>query len=143
MEQGWGPDEVPWARRAGSAQPDQGREGPGYLYCYFCGERSVKRSYGDKDDDTGRLELYCTNDNCEAREMTIIVLKDAIQAHRRADVRILEALDADIHELVPLADTVPQLRTLGDLMRAPEPPLTARRKNSGDVIVAARGWGSA
>lgn len=141
MDTGWGPDEAPWARRAGASQPDRGTEGPGYLDCYFCGQKSVKRSYGDKADDNGRLELYCTSEYCEAREMTVIVLKDTIQAHHRADVRILAALDHDIDELTAITVDVLPLRTLQDVMREPEPPLTARRTNRDDVVAAARGWG--
>lgn len=142
MDTGWGPDEAPWARKAGVSRPQQGREGSGYLDCYFCGNKSVKRSYGDEDADTGRLELYCTSEYCEAREMTVIVLKDTIQAHHRADVRLLQALDDNIHELSPLTDEVPPLRFLRDVMNAPEPPITERRTNREDVVVAARGWGA-
>lgn len=142
MDTGWGPEEAPWARRRGTQQPEQGKQGPGYLDCYFCGQKSAKRSYGDASNDNGRLELYCTSDGCEAREMTVIVLRDTIQAHHRADVRVLEALDKDIHELLPAPDVLP-LRTLGDIMSAPKPPLTKRRTNRADVVVAARGWGSA
>ncbi len=143
MTTGWGPDEAPWARREGAHRPEQGQEGPGYLDCYFCGNKSVKRSYGDIASDTGRLELYCTSEYCEAREMTVIVLKDTLQAHHRADVRLLHALDDDVHELATLDDDHIPLRTLGEVMNAPEPPLVERRTHRGDVVVAARGWGSA
>lgn len=140
MDSGWGPEDAPWARRAGGSQPGNGQEGPGYLICYFCGQKTVKRSYGDDAADTGRLELYCKNEYCEAREVAVIVLRDTIQAHLRADVRVLHALDRDIGELLPDSDVIP-LRTLGDIMNAPKPPLTERRTNAADIIVAARGLG--
>lgn len=139
MNAGWGPDEAPYARTAGQSRPQGGKEGAGYLTCYFCGEISVKRSYGDFPEDNGRLELYCTNQNCEAREVAVIVLKDAIGAHRRADVRVLHALDEGVSEIGQQVG--PEFFTLGELNELRRDSPVGRRTEHGDVVVAAKGRG--
>lgn len=115
-------------------------EGNGYLTCPFCGQASAKRSYGDEEADTGRLELYCTNDNCQAREITVLVMRDSYQAHTRADVRILHAIDEEITTLVE-DDERPTTMDLRELMAKGDEALAPRRQNTADIVAAARGIG--
>lgn len=136
----WQPDEQPWARTAGATQPGRGMEGGGYLTCPFCGQLSAKRSYGDEPADTGRLELYCTNEDCQAREITVLVMKDSYQAHTRADVRLLRAIDAGTTTFTE-DDEPPKAVFLGELMAKRGETLTPRRQNTDDVRAAARGVG--
>jgi hypothetical protein len=63
------------------------------LPCYFCGSNVAKLSSGDRPDDPGRLELYCENQECDAREVAILVLRDGTGAPERADVRALREVD--------------------------------------------------
>ncbi len=83
---GFGQDEQPAVRRA--------RRAGQYLPypCYFCGEDQVKLSYADRPADAQRIELYCDNVNCEAREV-VVLMRRGLGAHERADVRALQALD--------------------------------------------------
>lgn len=62
--------------------------------CIFCGADTAKLSNDDKSNDTGRVQLYCDNQRCEAREVEVIVMRDGKQGALRADVRALEAVDA-------------------------------------------------
>jgi hypothetical protein len=140
MKNEWTPDDQPWARLAGAAEPGGGTESTGYLRCLFCGSKSAKRSYDDSPKDTGRIELYCTNENCEAREITVLVMKDTYQAHTRADVRLLAALDRGQTD-IPAPHDPPPITTFADLMRRPDVDLTARRQDDGDVIAAAASSG--
>jgi hypothetical protein len=79
----WEAGAEPWARH----RPDRA------LLCPFCGDQSLKRSMGDIPD-AGRLELYCYNSGCDARTMVVLLLRDGgFEAHRRADVRALQAID--------------------------------------------------
>ncbi|WP_237329683.1 hypothetical protein [Streptomyces sp. CBMAI 2042] len=77
----WVAGEVPWAR--------QGTE---HLPCYFCGRTAILGS-GDRPDDPGRLEVYCGNPMCDAREMVVLVKRDGAGAPDRADVRALREVD--------------------------------------------------
>lgn len=81
----WEAGSVPWARRSTSAGQA--------VRCYFCGGETAIGSYGDLPDDTGRLELYCDNELCDAREVVILVRRDGDDAYVRADVRALRAID--------------------------------------------------
>ncbi|MEV6994351.1 hypothetical protein AB0N87_35050 [Streptomyces sp. NPDC093228] len=47
----------------------------------------------DLEDDHGRIEVYCDNGLCDAREVIVLVRKDGARARWRADVRALEAID--------------------------------------------------
>ncbi|MFF9607840.1 hypothetical protein ACF1GY_37250 [Streptomyces sp. NPDC014684] len=78
----WEAGEPPWARR-----------GTDHLPCYFCGGHTAVLSFGDRTDDTGRLELYCENQMCDAREVVVLVQRDGAGAHDRADVRALREVD--------------------------------------------------
>ena len=115
-------------------------EGNGYLTCYFCGQNTVKRSYGDKANDTGRLELYCTSQHCDARETTLIVLRDGNSADARADVRVLRALD-DGHTALEEEPSELEFKTVGELMNTTREDVTLRRIDRGDVAGAARSLG--
>jgi hypothetical protein len=81
---GWGTNQRPWARRT--------LDNDGTVPCYFCGEAAVILSYGDERDDNGRLELYCDNPRCDARETVILVIRGG-GAHLRADVKALKAAE--------------------------------------------------
>ncbi|MFE7541069.1 hypothetical protein [Streptomyces platensis] len=78
----WEASEPPWARRGTERVP-----------CYFCGGRTAILSFGDRTDDPGRLELYCENQMCDAREVVVLVQRDGAGAHDRADVRALHEVD--------------------------------------------------
>lgn len=98
----WKAGGKPWLRRR---QPETtyGHE-PKAVQCMFCGEQTVKRSASDRPQDPGRLELYCDNGRCEAREMTLLVKRDGAGANQRADVKALNLIDdgsLDVHTLFP------------------------------------------
>ncbi|MBW4722428.1 hypothetical protein [Saccharothrix obliqua] len=64
------------------------------MLCYFCGEISAIVSMSDQPGDTGRVEVYCGNSDCEAREIVVLVLKDGTrQTAERSDVRVLRMID--------------------------------------------------
>lgn len=108
----WNAGTPPWVRR------QSGRT----LHCPFCGDQSLKRSTGDVPD-AGRIELHCDNMSCDARTMVVLLLQDGgFQAHRRADVRALQAIDDD-----PNRPKEP--RTFGDIDLDPA-ALIARRQSS-------------
>lgn len=71
----------PWGRGNASAIP-----------CPFCGSSAVKQSFGDDPSDPVRLELYCDNGMCEAREF-VILARRLDYPHARADLAALEAVD--------------------------------------------------
>jgi hypothetical protein len=80
----WETNDRPWVRRAlGNGET---------IPCYFCGGSDVILSYGDKVDDSGRLELYCNNPRCDAREVAILVVRGG-GAHLRKDVQALKAVE--------------------------------------------------
>lgn len=68
------------------------RDGWG-VRCYFCGVDTAKLSEGDLDADLGRIQVYCDNEGCAAREATILVERNGSRAAWRADVRALKAND--------------------------------------------------
>lgn len=95
----WRRGTIPWVRKQPQlAHSADTRNGSGAC-CYFCGSQTVKLSMGDYAGDTGRVEVYCDNPQCEAREVTLIVIRDGSGAGRRADVRALEAIDGAGHNL--------------------------------------------
>lgn len=114
-ENHWEAGGEPWLRRH---QPETtwGPE-PNPVQCLFCGARSLKRSAADHAQDPGRLELYCDNSACSAREMVLLVVRDGAAASYRADVRALQLVDdgtLDVHGAHP-----PQTRSFF-LSRIPE-----------------------
>lgn len=81
----WDAGTQPWIRR----QPEKSG-----VLCYFCGEFSAIVSLYDRPADNGRVEVYCTNSDCEAREITILVMKDGtLETFERSDVRMLRVID--------------------------------------------------
>ncbi|MGW5003221.1 hypothetical protein ACWEP8_36835 [Streptomyces hydrogenans] len=102
MSNEWEAGSVPWLRRQ---QKDTtfGHEPAGVL-CMFCGASTAKRSVGDREEDPGRLELYCDNTDCDAREMVLLVTRDGDGAGDRADARALRLIDRgtlDVHASYP------------------------------------------
>ncbi|MGV9748371.1 hypothetical protein ACWDTG_26250 [Rhodococcus zopfii] len=90
----------PWIRRiAGSST------GPEAITCYLCGNSTMIRAFGDVKDDHGRVELYCDNPDCAAREVELIVMRDGHSAtFRRADVEALESIAAAAHHQIQTVD---------------------------------------
>ncbi|MBZ6211615.1 hypothetical protein KVH31_34535 [Streptomyces olivaceus] len=91
MPNEWEAGATPWLRRH---QPEAtyGHE-PNPVQCLFCGGQTVKRSSSDDDEDPGRIELYCDNGSCDAREMVLLVRRDGEKADLRADVMALRMVD--------------------------------------------------
>jgi len=102
MTNQWDAGTTPWLRRE---QPETTwTHEPKPVQCMFCGEHTVKRSKPDSAEDTGRLELYCDNGLCDAREMVLLVRRDGSEAHLRSDVRALHLIDdgtLDVHAAFP------------------------------------------
>lgn len=72
---------APWVRR-------KSREVT--VPCYFCGKDTIIVSTSDLAIDPGRIQVYCDNDQCDARETEVIVVGDgAVATAARTDVRIL------------------------------------------------------
>lgn len=89
----WSHGKTPWLRTIGR-EP---------ITCYLCGEPKMIRSFGDEKTDTGRVQLYCDNPQCEAREVELIVLRDGASATlRRADVQVLDTIAPAAHHRVPV-----------------------------------------
>lgn len=66
--------------------------------CYFCGQQTVLLSYGDLTRDHRRVQIYCDNSDCDAREVDVIVLDDGTEATRnRTDVGIVDHFAPDGH----------------------------------------------
>ncbi|MFE0964254.1 hypothetical protein [Streptomyces fungicidicus] len=87
----WEAGSTPWIREA---QPVAHLgAGAARFQCYFCGGQTATRSIYDITDDTGRVDLYCDNEHCDAREITVIVCRDGHGSRGRADVRALAAID--------------------------------------------------
>ncbi len=107
--------------------------------CYFCGEESAILSFGDLAQDHGRIEIYCDNGQCDAREMTIIVERGE-GASDRADVRLLRGLDEESTSEAP-----PELRSRSLAEWASErsdADVAARRTSTYPVTVAVYGPGN-
>ncbi|MEV0982321.1 hypothetical protein [Streptomyces sp. NPDC049915] len=102
MSNAWETGSTPWLR-SHQPQTTHGVE-PNSVQCMFCGGQSVKRSESDNDQDPGRIELYCDNSVCDAREMVLLVVRDGADAGSRADVRALDLIDdgtLDVHTAFP------------------------------------------
>lgn len=76
-----------WQPYARAGQPDQ------RVQCYFCGEMTAIISNGDNAEDAGRVEVYCLNSQCDAREVIVLVARDGHGCGYRADVRALDEID--------------------------------------------------
>jgi hypothetical protein len=61
--------------------------------CPFCGADELLISDGDLPADCDRIELYCDNPGCDAREFVILATRGE-GVHERADVLALEAVDS-------------------------------------------------
>ncbi|MFE2072803.1 hypothetical protein [Streptomyces misionensis] len=96
--------------------------------CYFCGGQSVIRSEHDNEHDTGRLELYCDNEHCAAKEIAVIVCRDGYAAGERADLRALAAIDEGLLDMANIP---------GGSKPAPSPTFK-RPDEEQEKIVAAR-----
>jgi hypothetical protein len=60
--------------------------------CPFCGQSSLLLSNVDLGIDTERVEVYCDNARCDAREI-ILLIRRGEGTHDRADVQALRAVD--------------------------------------------------
>jgi hypothetical protein len=60
--------------------------------CPFCGDMALLLNGNDLGIDTKRVEVFCGNSHCEARDIVILIKRGA-GAHRRADVWALRAVD--------------------------------------------------
>jgi hypothetical protein len=80
----WESGAAPWIR-----QQPRGTK----VLCYFCGQATAIVSMGDRNQDTGRVQVYCDNHACAARETEVLVIRDGARARLRADVRALKAID--------------------------------------------------
>lgn len=84
---GWAHGTAPWIR--------SGRDP---ITCYLCGETTMIRSSGDEEADSGRVQVYCRNLRCDAREVELIVLRDGTSATlRRADAQVLNTVAPRAH----------------------------------------------
>ncbi|MFE0472582.1 hypothetical protein ACFW2V_13305 [Streptomyces sp. NPDC058947] len=102
MSEKWEAGDEPWLRRHQPTANYETESNP--VQCMFCGGGTLKRSASDRPQDPGRLELYCDNGACDAREMILLVERDGNRAHERADVRALRLIDSgtlDIHTAFP------------------------------------------
>lgn len=81
----WESGTQPWIRH----QPNEAK-----VLCYFCGAETATVSGHDLSSDTGRVQLYCTNKDCDVRAVEVLVTKDGHRARVRRDVQALEAIDA-------------------------------------------------
>ncbi|MEU4010257.1 hypothetical protein AB0H30_17480 [Streptomyces pseudogriseolus] len=102
MNNEWEAGATPWLRRH-QTEATWGPEANS-VQCMFCGEKTVKRSASDREQDPGRLELYCDNQFCDAREMVLLVKRDGADAIFRADVKALHLVDdgtLDVHAAFP------------------------------------------
>ncbi|MFD8899902.1 hypothetical protein [Streptomyces ardesiacus] len=102
MSNEWEAGATPWLRRH-QPKAEYSSE-PSPVQCMFCGGQAVKRSATDYEEDSGRIELYCDNGNCDAREMILLVKRDGAKSGLRADVRALRLVDEgklDVHASYP------------------------------------------
>lgn len=115
----WSQTDKPWLRQELDASKG---------WCPFCGNRSTILSMTDHEEDTGRIEVYCKSDGCEAREITILRMRGE-DAGRRADVRVLQELDYPTSER-------PASYTLGELLDDPHlaDGVIAGRRVSRDAV---------
>ena len=122
----WGEDETPALRKELTPKGST-------TLCPFCGGKTAILSDYDHAEDTGRLELYCLSDGCEAREFTIIRLRGE-SASGRADVRALRELDYS-------TENAPATVTLGELFKdrnLEDEAILARRLSRDEVVVRLR-----
>jgi len=73
----------------------------------FCGEVTAVASHHDREVDYGRIELYCDNPECEAREFVVLMVRGE-GAHMRADVRALAAVDQYAPQAEPIEEDPPE-----------------------------------
>ncbi|WP_329376252.1 hypothetical protein [Streptomyces sp. NBC_01483] len=102
MDNEWEAGTTPWLRQQQTTASWGPESSP--VQCMFCGGKTLKRSASDREQDPGRLELYCDNQFCDAREMVLLVRRDGADAIFRADVKALNLIDngtLDVHAAFP------------------------------------------
>ncbi|MFE9812388.1 hypothetical protein [Streptomyces sp. NPDC005548] len=102
MDNEWEAGTTPWLRQHQTSAGWGPETDP--VQCMFCGAKTLKRSATDREQDTGRMELYCDNQFCDAREMVLLVRRDGADAIFRADVKALNLIDngeLDVHAAFP------------------------------------------
>lgn len=103
------PDQVPWIRGL-----DDDHEP---ARCFFCGHTALKLSSGDLRVDPRRVQVYCDNDRCDAREVEVIVMTDATESTRsRTDVQMMQRIAPIAHRP---AETL--FETVGDWIPGQRP----------------------
>lgn len=132
----WSSGQEPWIR---AALPGRALAAQGYAQCYFCGAQTAKLSAVDLSGDTGRVEVYCDNSDCEAREVAVIVLRDGNRASDRADVRMLRAVDEDNHTTDPRPMEAFTIAELGRRVDQQTSGMLQRRTDEGPASYAAAG----
>jgi hypothetical protein len=65
--------------------------------CPFCGGQTLIISNSDLDTDRDRVEVYCNNTYCDAREIIILITRGD-GANLRADVTAINAVDEGTRE---------------------------------------------
>lgn len=108
----WGLREQPWLRGILAESGGRGR-------CPFCGEKTLKQSDGDVVEDDRRIEMYCDNENCAAREITILAMRVA-ESDDRADVEALQTIDAG--QDTELDDVMARYELRGSRLARRRPP---------------------
>lgn len=103
--------------------------------CPFCGAQQLLISTEDVHDDDLRVELYCDNQMCDVREMTVIALRTN-GPPERADVDALREIDAGVGaERLP--DTI-ELARDWELVETHSAGTLARRRRPSVITVDVR-----
>lgn len=111
--------------------------------CPWCGENTWIVSRDDVEDDLGRVQMFCSNDQCESQETELLVMRayDATTlAQRRADIRALRAIDDGVPEGYRVTGTTMDKRLSGVAERARR--RTAWRQSQATYTMEVPGWDS-
>jgi hypothetical protein len=124
---------TPWIRRGRNTAR---------AFCPFCGERSLLRSFDDDASDTGRVELYCDNSMCDAREIVILNTR-GWGADQRADVRALDAVDHGYNPPAPPVRIMSGTEVLASMPSYEQRARWRKERTPGDTTPDIRATGSA
>jgi hypothetical protein len=73
---------------------------PDSIVCPYCGDSSTLLSLSDIREDDGRVDLYCSNPQCDIRMFTIIAMTKG-EPNQRNDVKALEMVDSGVGSKYP------------------------------------------